>query len=800
MTTVAAFILFLLFALPRLRTAYGIPTAFCCFLLGTLCGTFLTSAPAAPSVPLPDWMQQGRKVLANGLVRGVESKMDRRLRILLSDVVCELENGEQWKLPADLVLTWIQPPVRPLPGEQMRTRLHIKPVHNFSNPGSWDIEGYWSELGVGYRAYLFKDRENFSLIPKETHPLQTIRDKIQRIALKTMGGEPRMTQGKAVLFAMLFGERFYLSSGTAEVLGQGSLAHSLALSGLHVGFAVSLGALVGLLLCRLFPRLMLRVPRSKLCMALGLAFAVPYVWLGNATPSLMRAFLMFTVWTVLLWRGSPRVLLDGLFVALLLLLLWSPHMLFDLRLQLSAGAVAGIACFVELRSMMLKRFQTQAATLKQEPGLRKRAGVLLVRPLELIGVSLAAQLATLPLAVNYFGEIPMNPLPNLLWLPLLFVTLSCGLLGLLVSALGATSVGTLLMNLSAAPLDKGLLLLEQLKDWHLLPTLLCLRPPEASWAGYWGALLCVFLVARLRLSSHASLTPSGTNSLRLPFLFSALLLFIPALAGLAHLPPALRLTMLDVGQGQSLLLETPAGKRLLIDGGGFKSRTFDIGKAILAPALTANHAPNLDYVAYSHPDNDHLRGLLYILSRFSIERFGTNGCLPHDWNQIPLAKILRRRQIRPEIWTAGQKLVLEPGLLMEVLHPSLPLNCKDSNNNSLCLRLVWGDQGLAILPGDLELGGLQVLLESGQNLSSQILVVPHHGASSALNPEFYYRVAPLAALCSAGFLNQFHFPQPEVVQALARRHIPFYCTAEHGAISVRWKSPTAQPECSTARP
>ncbi len=798
----AALLLFLFLAWPRLQSAYGIPAALCCCLLGALYGVALQTTPSAPVAPLPGWMQAGDKVVASGLIRRVESKTDRRLRILLSDVACELENGEIWELPSDLVLTWLYPPIRPVSGERLRTRLRIKPVHNFSNEGSWDIEAYWAKQGVGYRAYLYADREKTTLLPSHTNFMQKLRERIMRLTLRTMGGETRMTQGKALLFALLFGERYFLFSSTADLLSSGSLAHSLALSGLHVGFAFSLGNLAGLLLCLLFPGLMLRIPRKRLCISLGLAVVAPYVWLGNATPSLLRAFLMFAVWTVLLWRGSPRVLLDGLFIALLLLLLVDPQMAFDLRLQLSASAVAGIACFLELRAMVLERFvQIPAATMRARSRTRKLArlarGVLL-RLAELLGISLAAQLATLPLVIGSFGEIPLNPLPNLLWLPLLPLALAGEVLALLATALGATYAGSLLMSLAALPLDKGLLFLKQLQNWHLLPTLLCLRPLETAWAGYWGALLCGLLAIRLMLRSNSSNDrPQGT--LRPAFILSAVLLFAPALAGLVRLAPELRLTMMDVGQGQAILLETPAGKRLLLDGGGLKSRTFDIGKAILAPALTANHAPELDFVAYSHPDNDHLRGLLYVLARFSISRFATNGCLPRNWNQIPLALILQQKHLRPEIWTAGQKIALEPGLVLEVLHPTLPLDCSDANNVSLCLRLVWKNQGLALLPGDLEHSGLDVLLESGKELASRILVLPHHGASSALCPQLYARVAPVAVLCSAGYLNQFNFPRSEVVKALAVQRIPLYCTAEQGALNVCWKNPASVPEISSVR-
>ncbi len=813
LTVTLAVFLLLLFALPQLRTSWGVPLAIVCCISGALLGTSLQTTGPDFSRSMPAWMQTGEKVDVHGKILEVTSKPDQRLRLILTDVTCTPDHGTNWKLPARLVLTWIQPPVRPVAGQQLRTKLRIRPIRNFGNSDGLDVENYWMQQGVGYRAYLYRQKEKSELLPDRTAYWHLLRNRLMDLAIRTMGGEQNMTQGNAVLFAMMFGERHYISPATALLLRNGSLAHSLALSGLHVGFAVSFGALCAYLITWIFPGLMLRIPRTKLAMSCGLVLAIPYVWLGNATPSLLRAFFMFLVWTVLLWRGSPRVLLDGLFIALLILLLMEPRMAFDLRLQLSAGAVAGIACFIEIWAMLKSRFAPgldapdkpaaqaplQSLAYKQpRPPLHKLLRLTFRRIAELLGISLAAQLATLPLVIAYFGVVPINPLPNLIWLPLLFVTLPCGFCALLVSAAGAQQSGFLLMQLVSALLDNGLMLLEQLQNWHLQPLLLCLRPLPLAWAGYWGLLICAVMAAR-RLLAEQTASLSEVARLRVLCLCSTALIFAPAIGGLLLPQKGLNLTLLDVGQGQSILLETPAGKRLLIDGGGMKSRTFDVGEAVIAPLLTHNHAPAVDYVVYTHPDNDHLRGLLFVLSRFKVSRFATNGCLPHDWNTIPLARTLQQQNLRPEIWLSGQRVEIEPGLLIEVIHPHLFTGCADSNNASLCLRIVWEQQGLALITGDLEKNSLLALTQGSHTLASQILILPHHGAQSALCRPFYRQVAPLAALCSCGFLNQFHFPHPEVQQALAEIEIPLFCTAAQGALSATWSSPTAVPVIESVR-
>jgi competence protein ComEC len=259
-----------------------------------------------------------------------------------------------------------------------------------------------------------------------------------------------------------------------------------------------------------------------------------------------------------------------------------------------------------------------------------------------------------------------------------------------------------------------------------------------------------------------------------------------------------RLTLLDVGQGQAVLLEGPDGARVLLDGGGLWPG-FDVGAAVTGPALAWNRPPRLDGVLLSHPDSDHWRGLEYVLRRFSVGWFASNGDRPRGEDGERYDEALAEWGGEPRVLTAGEVLPLGGGAALEVLHPAPGFAGKD-NDRSLVLRLTWRGRGLALLPGDVERAGLLALLASGRDLRADVLVLPHHGAASSLSPELYRRAAPRLALASAGFLNYFGFPAALVTEALRAAGVPLRTTADAGALTVEWCAPDAAPRLGAARP
>ena len=593
-----------------------------------------------------------------------------------------------------------------------------------------------------------------------------------------------LSQAEAIIPALLFGDRSLCAPETLDLVARATLAHSLALSGMHLGFAAGIGYGAAYLLHFLFPSLFLRMPRQKVGLLCAAPACLLYLWIGGAPPSLVRAALMLLFWGLLLAMHRSKVLLDGLLWAVGIILIVSPSALFDIRLQLSAVSVAGIALAAPLLSMIARHPCFFSG---------RRLANCILRFLKIIAgmavVSVAAQTAVLPLVLGSFpGTGLWFPL-NLIWLPVLGLwVMSASFAGLFLTAIGSTSVASLFFFLAGIPCQGLLSLLECMDAAGILAAPVMLRPAFPAAVGFWLLLLLIPVVIDARGFSRRTLSL---------FCLGLVLASVPTLYPiLTETRDMVRLHLIDVGQGQAVLLSWQtqgASGRVLVDGGGSGSPFFDVGRQVIVPVLTNNTAPRLDLIVNSHPDADHLQGLLFPLSSFAVGGFvagpGTigpdaNGKFTQTVTQRD--SILRNRDIRPEIRQAGDSITLAPDLVLQVVHPKIGISTLSTNDNALVLRVVWRGRPLALICGDLESRGINLLLRQGVPLQADVLVLPHHGSAGSYVPGLYDAVSPTLALVSCGYANQWHFPAGKIREAMVERGIPLASTADKGQISVTW--------------
>ena len=822
---VAAFLLLLVDSTRQAATRF-IPFSLC-FALGIAAG-WAVQPPAPPLMPT-QLLDTKEKIQVQGRVASVESRPGQRLHIRLENVVCRVAENDI-ALPGKLLWTWEHPTFWPEPGAILRVAMAVAPVRSFANPGGWDYESYLARDEIYFRAFTSADKAPPQVLQPGAAPLWRWRQQLRSATLAAMGGAERSSPGCALLLAFLYGDRFLLDPTTLDLMQRASLSHTLALSGQNIGYVVFFGVCLAWIAGALWPALFLKLPRPKLAVLIAGPLAIIYLWLGGAPPSLVRAFVMYAFWGALLWRGRSHVLLDGLFLALLCMLAVAPDLVYDLGLQLSAGAVAGLALYLDCRAWRrdaIEAWATKHWTEGIEPRLerielyrlwrqrrialdlatrpapgvpfrRRRSGPgqwarrLLAGAWELLCLSLAAQLAILPLIVWTFGQLSPQFYLNVLWLPFQgFLVQPLGMVAMCL--LPWPSLAAPLFDWAAALLDAGVWVLAWLDTHGHLEPYIPLRPDWPAWVGYWT--LALWAVLLLRAKTQAKATSRRAALVGLP-LMGLLLLAWPTLETLlADARGNVVLTLLDVGQGQSLVLEYPYGRRLVLDGGGLRTRQLDVGAAVVLPFLTFRRPPRVDRVVLSHPDTDHLRGLLYPLRVADIRAFASSGFPTDGPDFAAMTATLAARAIPAQTWKAGQRIVLHEGLALEVLHPAAGFAALTTNESSLVLRLVWNGVGLALLPGDAEKRVLDMLLEQdarlsgGQGLAAQVLLLPHHGSGKELSEEFYARVAPRLALASAGYHNQWNLPAPAVRAALASRGILLEVTAERGAVTVRWPNP-----------
>ncbi|MDR2076481.1 MAG: DNA internalization-related competence protein ComEC/Rec2 [Desulfovibrio sp.] len=828
-------ILLLLCDLPRSGKMRRIPLLALCFAGGFLYAQARAVTP--PSMPL--WLEKASSltVLPDGreirppaarlsaTVRSVDFLPDNRLRIFLEDLV---PSGTDKAVPyaGGLIWTWQNPETVPLPGQRLEALLRARPVRDMANPGLWSAERHWGDRGVFLRAWSKGADPEVRTLPEPEPTLGArLRAGLQRRFLASLrAGEERfrparrqdraggdsvqlresdpapgdqgtsLSQGAAILPALIFGDRSLLTQRTTDLFSRATLAHSLSLSGLHLGYAAALGFALAWLVGRFFPKLFLILPRQRLGMLLGLFPASLYLWLGQAPVSLARAWIMFSFWALLLFLSRPAVLLDGLLAAAGVLLLLNPASLFSLSLQLSALSVAVIALVLSPVGRLT------AACIPGGSRLARlaRGGMTVVL------ISLCIQTALSPLTVRALGSLSLCFPLNLLWLPILGIwVMPLSFSGLLFSSLDLTGAAAVVLQLAALPANALLVLLDLLDSRGFLFAPTVLRPHWATTAGFW--LAC--------LAFPAALLRKGKVRFGILSCLSLALMAAPLVWSWQQSRETMvRLRVLDVGQGQALVVEwgglaegkgnLPSSGRALIDGGGFFLSAFDPGRDIVAPLLTDNAPPHLEAVINSHPDGDHLAGLLHILDQFRTEVFAANGNAPSPALASRLEGILAGRNLVPRLLKTGDRLELGPDLGLETLWPPSRLTGRTlgDNNASLVLRLVWKGQPLALLCGDAEAPALRRLLRRRADLRASVLVVPHHGSSGSLTPGFYEAVRPRLALVSCGYGNQWGFPSPRVRQALADLSIPVYSTAVSGQIQAIWRRPEEDPVLITARP
>lgn len=724
----------------------------CCAAFG-----FGYAVQRTPDLPasVPGWVAARTPALVHGVVDRVESRPGNRQRIVLRDVVCEVD-GESYVLPGRMAWNQRRPEYRPAPGQTVDVRMRIVPVKSFGNPGSWDYEWYWQRQGVFWRSWVL-GREGPDWGERPLGFFWDIKTSLRR----AVAGHVPDTQGGAMVLALTTGDRSALDSKTMEATRSAGLVHTLALSGLHVGFVAAMGLGLAWLAGWMYPPLLLSVPRPRLAVLLAAPLVLGYAWLGQPSASLIRAAVMFAFWGFLLLQGRGRVLMDGLFFALLVIVFISPLSVFDLSLQMSIAAVAGIGVmYPHFRSL----FSLTGSWYRR----------LLGWAVGLLAVSLCANIALMPLVSWHFGTLSPNILLNLVWLPVIgFVVMPLGLFGMVLGVAGWTApLGGMLLGWSAGAMDVLLSLLFAVQADGLTPVFAVLRPLWPEMAGFVLLLVTVVSVWRSGRRVPWELGAIGFVLLVSPHVFVMV----------QDSRDEVRLTMLDVGLGQALVVSTPGGHRWLVDGGG-GSKHFDLGEAVVAPWLSLGRPPRLDGAIMSHPDVDHSHGLPFVLDRFDVGTFYTNGQLPGGRTGKRLRAVMAAKGIVPVALVAGDTISLTGGATMDVIHPAGEFRSTRSNERSLVISLNSGGRSLAMLTGDVEAKGIDALLAGGADLRADVLTLPHHGSRSSLSPELYEAVSPGIALCSNGYLNRYGFPHVDVVKGVAASVLS---TSEYGMVTVTW--------------
>lgn len=751
----------------------------CCLILSFAAGygaAWLSFSPPGPSTFSPP----SAPVLIEGRVSGLDDAPNGVRRIYLADT--RLPEAEGLKLPGHVV--WYTVPGTPaILGQTVQASVRLSPVRGFANEQGFNAARHWGLRNVWYRAstpYRTEMAPRFSGSGKwwsrwRNTLLEKVRSILTEIARERDGN---VSPGLGLMAALILGVRSLMRWSDLELFSKAGLSHSIALSGLHLGFMVLLGCWGIGLAGRLQPRMFLLMPRPLWIACLGLPLVAVYLWLGNFPPTLVRAAAMFAVCALALLLRRRMRLQDALFFALLVLFCSNPLSFYDIGIQLSFLAVFALALCADLTRRLQAFLGIKGCSSRLERIFRAALWTLIL--------SFFIQFASWPFLAFYFGHATPWTFLNVLWIPLVgcFV-FPCALLGVIFSASGVNAGAAFLFRMAAWPADMLFQFLEWLEGHSLLASWAVVRPDWAAMLGFY-ALAGVFLI-RLRRKRN------------LPLALAALILWTISLGGriAAEQPDMARMVAYDVGHGQAVLIEAPGNVRVLIDGGG-RNMGQDPGKAVLLPSLSANRGLGLKALVNTHQDVDHVRGLLHIMEQMDIETACFNeppSSASKDGQGIE--RILKRKGLLPRILKRGDILPLSDDLDLEILHPAEADRQRGKRNNySLVVRVreKKTGRGLALIPGDIEKEGIKDILRAGLDISAQVLILPHHGSAASFSSAFYDAVSPQIAVAFCGYRNRWGFPSKAVRDELRRRGIRLVTTAEHGQLTFSWRKGESAPD------
>jgi competence protein ComEC len=679
----------------------------------------------ADALPLA-W--EGQDILVTGVVADLPQTHERGQRFVF-DVESTLT--PEAHVPARISLNVYTPGADFHAGERWQLTVRLKRPHGNANPHGFDFEAWALERNIRASGYVRKSSENLKLEALAGNPAyriehwrENLRDKISA----ALAGQPL----EGVIRALAIGDDDGIARPLWQVFQRTGVIHLMSISGLHITMISGLVFALVQALWRRSPLLALRLPARKAAVLAGMCTALSYALIAGFAIPAQRTVYMLAVVGIALWSGRhvgfPLILAWALAVTTLL----DPWAVLAPGFWLSFGAVALIA-FV-------------AAGRLQRPHWLHEA----------VNTQWAVTLGLTPILLALFQQTSLiSPLANAFAIPLV------SLLVTPLTLLGCVLPGDWLLQAAHGVMQGCMALLEYL---NTLPVAVWQQaaPP------WWTVLLALLGVLWMLL-------PRGVPA---RWLGAVLCLPMFTLSPAPPQPGAMRVTVLDVGQGLAVVVQT-ARHALLYDTGPRYNRESDSGNRVIAPYLRAVGIFRLDGMVVSHDDNDHSGGALSVLQE-----------VPTGWlaSSLPNGHEITQQAPNPRPCFAGQHWQWD-GVSFDMLHPVpgiLDSNKKQDNERS-CVLKVSSRYGSLLLTGDIGRASEQALLDTlPDKLKADALVAPHHGSKSSSSAGFVQQVKPGVVIFTSGYRNRFGHPNPDVVARYRALGSLAYRSDQDGALKLEF--------------
>ncbi len=649
-----------------------------------------------------------------------------------------LAPGPCWQAGTRWMLSWRDAPAL-RPGEVWLLQLRLRRPRGLVNPGAFDSERWWHQNGVTATGQI-RAGQREQLAPVSLDGLRlAVRERL-------LAAFPEQPDAAGTVLALLTGDRAGMSDAAWERYARTGVTHLVAISGVHITMVAWLVGRIAAAGWARSRRLVNWQPVPRVAGLVGLLAAFAYGVLAGLELPAQRTLLMLGIITWMRWWPGEWSGWQMLLTALAVVLACDPLGVHAVGLWLSFAAVA---------LLMLGGMAPG-----EEAGWR---------------AALRAQwLATwglLPLSLVVFARISWVSLPvNLLAIPwVTFAVVPTAMLGLLLHALWPEA-GLALWALSVQLTVWLDAFLQQVADWPLAAS----RWSLPGLSGFW-----------LLLAVACALLPR-----RLPGRLLALVFMLPVVFARPALREGeLQMTVLDVGQGLAIHLQTRSHHALL-DTGPPQGTRADAGSRVIVPYLAWAGVASLHRLILSHDDSDHSGGARSVLTALPVAAW--LGPWPQAVQDAGLAPPGQRLDC-----VAGQYWLWD-GVRFEVLWPLPNSPMASDNDNSCVLRITVAGQVL-LLPGDLEAAGERGLLAAvpGEELKADLLVLGHHGSRTSTTPAFLAAVRPREVVATLGYRNRYRHPAPVVMARLRQAGIPGWRSDASGALRYRFGATESWPD---ARP
>lgn len=682
------------------------------------------------------WAEEESRVTISAVVKDIDYTSTGRQKVLLKTQNI-IKDGEETE-----ITTFIQAILKVTEETVYNQKIlisgNIKKPDFERNPGGFNQRLYLKTRGIEYTMFS-EDLQKGEIIKSFDIYLYNLHKRMNEIYENIL---PDKEAG--ILEAMLLGDKKNLDNSIEEIYRQAGISHIIAISGLHV--SILSGAIIFFISKLKF--------NKRISSALVIFILILYcIFTGNSV-STVRAVTMISIglFGTVIYREKDTY--TSIAAAAFFILIYQPLYILDVGFQLSFSAASGMVLFLPVleRISFPRKIKSSLNSV------------------------LAAAFSTYPIMAYHFNTVSIiGLLVNLAVLPLAGVVIIFGLL---------TGIVGIFWNFGAKFLCGIVYYI--LIFYEKVCTLASSIPfSQIKFVKIDLIVLILYYVMAGIIIYYFNIPKIKRNRRYLTFVM-ALIIFLQTLT--IFFPKGIEIVYLDVGQGDSIAIHTDK-YNILIDGGGDITKSIgEENKAteVLVPYFEEKGIKRLDWVFVTHPDGDHILGVIELLDYIEVKKIVVSDL--EKIEEVELYKIMKQKahslKIDVEKIGSGVFLQLQKDVTLECMYPNKNINVTEMNNFSLVLALnCYGNKFL--FTGDIEKEGEEEIIENYDKFDTEVLKVAHHGSSSSSSQKFIDFTNPKTAVVSSGRNNRYNHPSKEVVKRFEQMNIKIYNTAYEGAVIIK---------------